>query len=211
MANYIIQDTTLTNIADAIRSKTGATSTLTPAQMVAAINSLSAGGILAVKQYTDTDSSNPTIIRAGEYYEFDTELPVGQWFVFVFTVKDRGNTSTNRNTYVLIYDGLSMYTLSTTGGLTKTGNIDGGGSPPDISFALEENSTAQTNMIRIYNNETSYTYNVSLYDGGYNSSNSSNVRVWGNLLYLTTQNSSAGSGSSSGDSGSSGGDKVPVL
>jgi hypothetical protein len=45
--------------------------------MAAAINSLSSGGILAVKQFTDTDSSNPTIIRAGEYYDVDTELPVG--------------------------------------------------------------------------------------------------------------------------------------
>ena len=213
MANYIIQDTTLTNIANAIRSKTGATSTLTPAQMVAAINSLSSGGILARKEFTDTDSSNPTIIRAGEYYEVDTELPVGQWFVFVFTVKDRGNSSTNRNTYVLIYDGLSLYTLSGNGGLTKTGNIDQGGSPPDISFALEENSTAHTNMIRISNNETSYAYNVSLYDGGYSSS-SNNIRVWGNLLYLTTQNSSASSGdsgSSSGGNTESGGEDYPVL
>ena len=187
MANYIIQDTTLTNIADAIRNKTGATSTLTPAQMVAAINSLSSGGILTVKQFTDTDSSNPTIIRAnGEYYDVDTELPVGQWFVFIFTVKDRDGTSTNRNTYVLIYDGSRMYTLSSTGGLIKTGTVDSGGASPDIVFSLEQNATTQTNMIRITNNETSYAYNVSLYDGGYDSGN---ARVWGNLLYLTTQNS----------------------
>lgn len=186
MANYIIQDTTLTNIADAIRNKTGATSTLTPAQMVAAINSLSSGGILTRKQFTDTDSSNPTIIRAGEYYEVDTELPTGQWFIFVFTVRDRGNSSTNRNTYVLIYDGSSMYTLSRNGGLIKTGAVDSGGAPPDIVFSLVQNATTQTNMIRITNNETSYTYNVSLYDGGYDTGN---ARVWGNLLYLTAQNS----------------------
>lgn len=187
MANYIIQDTTLTNIADAIRSKTGTTATLTPAQMAAAINSLSSGGTLAVKQFTDTDSSNPTTIRAnGEYYDVDTELPVGQWFVFVFTVKDRDGTSTNRNTYVLIYDGSSMYTLSYNGGLTKTGSVDTGGNPPEIVFSLVQNATTQTNMIRITNNETNYTYNVSLYDGGYSSGN---TRIWGNLLYLTTQNS----------------------
>jgi hypothetical protein len=51
-------------------------------------------------------------------------------------VKDRDGTSTNRNTYVLIYDGSSMYTLSSTGGLIKTGTVDSGGAPPDIVFSL---------------------------------------------------------------------------
>ena len=40
MAEYLIQDTSLINIADAIRRKTGKTDSLTPAQMVIEIDSL---------------------------------------------------------------------------------------------------------------------------------------------------------------------------
>ena len=178
----------LTAVANAIRGQGYGSENMTVANMAVAVANIpSSGSVLAVKQFTDTDSSNPTIIKAnGEYYDVDTELPAGQWFVFVFTVKDRDGTSTNRNTYILIYNGSSMYTLSSNGGLTKTGSVDSGGNPPEIVFSLAQNATTQTNMIRITNNETSYAYNVSLYDGGYGSNN---TRVWGNLLYLTTQNS----------------------
>lgn len=41
MSEYLIQDATLTNIADAIRTKTGGTATLTPSQMASAILSIS--------------------------------------------------------------------------------------------------------------------------------------------------------------------------
>lgn len=44
MANVIIDDTHLTNIADAIRSKNGSVDTYTPAQMAAAISAIETGG-----------------------------------------------------------------------------------------------------------------------------------------------------------------------
>lgn len=44
MADYLIQDTTLDAIADAINAKTGGSSAMTPAQMVTAIGSISGGG-----------------------------------------------------------------------------------------------------------------------------------------------------------------------
>lgn len=43
MSKYLIQDTTLTNIANAIREKTGGTEALTPEQMVTEIQSIDAG------------------------------------------------------------------------------------------------------------------------------------------------------------------------
>lgn len=46
MANYIIQDSTLNAIGDAIRSKTGKSDSLSPAQMVDEINNLSAEEII---------------------------------------------------------------------------------------------------------------------------------------------------------------------
>lgn len=44
MAEYLIQDTTLDAIADAINAKTGGSSAMTPAQMVTVIGSISGGG-----------------------------------------------------------------------------------------------------------------------------------------------------------------------
>ena len=43
MATYKIEDTTLTNIADAIRTKGGTTATLTPTQMPDAISAIQTG------------------------------------------------------------------------------------------------------------------------------------------------------------------------
>lgn len=44
MADYLIKDTTLTNIADAIRAKKNSTDTYTPAEMATAISSIETGG-----------------------------------------------------------------------------------------------------------------------------------------------------------------------
>ena len=44
MAEYLIQDTSLEAIADAINAKTGGSSAMTPAEMAAAIGSISGGG-----------------------------------------------------------------------------------------------------------------------------------------------------------------------
>ena len=44
MAEYLIQDTTLTGIAEAIRIKTGKTGTITPAEMPDEIKSIASGG-----------------------------------------------------------------------------------------------------------------------------------------------------------------------
>lgn len=44
MAEYLIQDTTLDAIADAINAKTGGSSAMTPAEMVTAIGSIPTGG-----------------------------------------------------------------------------------------------------------------------------------------------------------------------
>lgn len=47
MADYLIQNSTLDAIADAINAKTGGSSAMTPAQMVTAIGSISGGGGMA--------------------------------------------------------------------------------------------------------------------------------------------------------------------
>lgn len=60
MSVYTIQDTTLTDIADAIRSKTGKTASMTPAEMVDEIEGISGGVDI-------TDGIVVTAIDAGKY------------------------------------------------------------------------------------------------------------------------------------------------
>lgn len=57
MAEYLIQDTTLSNIATAIRSKTGLTGSLTPGGMVAAISSIETSAPVSTCTVTVNHSS----------------------------------------------------------------------------------------------------------------------------------------------------------
>lgn len=74
MSIYTIQDTTLTDIADAIRSKTGKTASMTPAEMVDEIESISGGGDITdsiVVKSRDSDGY-PTEL---DYYNSDGIVP----------------------------------------------------------------------------------------------------------------------------------------
>lgn len=64
MSQYIIQEETLTNIADAIRAKTGSTATMTPSGMVALINGIETGG---GAPSTITAGDTPVMIVANIY------------------------------------------------------------------------------------------------------------------------------------------------
>lgn len=78
MADYLIQDSTLDAIADAINAKTGGSSAMTPAQMVTAIGNISGGGsggsgmqLLASGSYTNasqTASINIPVNYSGTPY-----------------------------------------------------------------------------------------------------------------------------------------------
>ena len=93
MAEYLIQDTTLTELADAVRQKTGDTSKMSPEKMIEKINSIEVAGALQSKtvspdynQHIITPDSNyvglqqvtvnaipsnwiplPEVIKAGDY------------------------------------------------------------------------------------------------------------------------------------------------
>ena len=55
MAEYLIQDTTLDAIADAINAKTGGSSAMTPAQMVTEIAAIPSGGRTLLADYTASE------------------------------------------------------------------------------------------------------------------------------------------------------------
>ena len=62
MAEYLIQDTTLDAIADAINAKTGGSSAMTPAEMVTAIGSIETGGGIELL-VDDTTTEDVAIIN----------------------------------------------------------------------------------------------------------------------------------------------------
>ena len=63
MAEYLIQDTTLDAIADAINAKTGGSSAMTPAEMVTAIGNIPSGGGGIELLVDDTTTENVAIIN----------------------------------------------------------------------------------------------------------------------------------------------------
>lgn len=76
MADYLIQDTTLDAIADAINAKTGGSSAMTPAEMATAIESIS-GGETNFANYAETISFWSSNIR--------NELPEEMSFHFIYS------------------------------------------------------------------------------------------------------------------------------
>ena len=90
MSEYLIQDITLSAIADAIRAKTGTAEQLTPEQMISAIANIQAGGggdDSNYKEFVERTTANPTLpsdltkIVDYAFYEFHslalTSLPAG--------------------------------------------------------------------------------------------------------------------------------------
>ena len=61
MSEYLIQDTTLTAIADAIREKTGGTDQMTPDQMATEISNIKSGDDGSLKSVIERTVSNPTL------------------------------------------------------------------------------------------------------------------------------------------------------
>lgn len=99
MATYTIQDTSLVNIADAIRAKTGDTAEMTPAEMVAAIQGITTGG---------GDDDVPATITGHNYFDYG-----GDWDYFVKKYADR---ITVNSTYSIFdgatdLDGISALTI----------------------------------------------------------------------------------------------------
>ena len=75
MAEYIIQDSTLTGIADAIRAKTGGSAAMTPAQMATEIGSISGGSSITVEPLTVTQNGTTTAPSGKAYSPVTVNVP----------------------------------------------------------------------------------------------------------------------------------------
>ena len=110
MAEYLIQDTTLDAIADAINAKTGGSAAMTPAEMVTAIGSISGGGGLTPVLVTSTGGSLNDVLT-------QCRAAVGSQQVFVINAKQAAPES---NEYFLYY---GIYVDITNGGNTRHFNL----------------------------------------------------------------------------------------
>ena len=84
MANVIIDDTYLTGIANAIRTKTGGSDTYTPAQMATAIGNISGGNapVQTLKRLVaqkETYASNCSISNVGQYIASSEDIIAIVW------------------------------------------------------------------------------------------------------------------------------------
>jgi len=68
MANVLVEESSLQDIADAIREKTGGSSTYTPAQMGSGVRSISGGSTINNQNKTVTPTTSQQSITADSGY-----------------------------------------------------------------------------------------------------------------------------------------------
>lgn len=127
MANYLVTDTELTSIADAVREKSGTTADLEfPTEFISAIAAISGGSFEYLGQDTFKVETEPTSTASSVgSYEFNFTLPHTFPMVFLIIIKSDRNSglkeeyfisvftskSTKTEGRVLIGDGLSTSSL----------------------------------------------------------------------------------------------------
>lgn len=96
MANVLVQDTSLTAIADAIRAKNGEATLYKPSEMAAAITALptgGSGGEVVFKNAFITPTADATVIDLSPWITDDN---INDWFIYgglpYWTLADLGST-----------------------------------------------------------------------------------------------------------------------
>lgn len=180
MAEYLIQDTTLDAIADAINAKTGGSSAMTPAEMVTAIGSIQTGGggggaqtLTKLAEYAVTDPIHAISISATEqmqqcdvlYVMASLNFDASDWmYVSVNTATIAGTAyfaqAASVNDIALIL-------------LSKQVTINGATKPARFFIYTDTKSTSGT-----LSNGTLSNILLSLYTTGHNFTSGS-VEIWG--------------------------------
>lgn len=107
MAEYLIQDTTLDDIADAINAKTGGSSAMTPAQMVTAIGTIAGGGVSKVSSITLTAELNSYNVLQAMGAKCYYQNSIISLYVIGNTAATGGSSYTNNN-YTMIHHGTTV-------------------------------------------------------------------------------------------------------
>ena len=125
MAEYLIQDTTLDAIADAINAKTGGSSAMTPAEMVTAIGSISGGG--------ETDRLKTAEVTLTQDYAISNNTSVSVMTLCAtaigtanYIVRQKSTTAANdADKLAMFYYGISINALGVAAPLNKNLNMIG--------------------------------------------------------------------------------------
>lgn len=96
MAHYVIQDTTLTNIADAIREKNGSEDSYKPSEMAAAIEAIetSGGGSSALADIYYNCETGSSLSYNRQFFEFDVSNANTFSFTYDYDTSSRSDTVT---------------------------------------------------------------------------------------------------------------------
>jgi len=138
MADYLIHDSTLEDIADAIRSKTGGSSLIAPEEMPTEIASISGGGLPTPTLVTVTGGTNNDVLTQcrtavnntnilavnKRYTDSGTStylLYLGVYCSINFPDRDRLIDATYRKNTSGSYGNVAFTSTSTSGGLIPSG------------------------------------------------------------------------------------------
>lgn len=145
MAEYLIQDTSLEAIADAINAKTGGSSAMTPAEMVTAIGSISGGGgggggveVTLVGETPLMNSSNNTSIDG--ICTFDVDGVSFNAFLFI---------SKDRTAFKWIWYFEDSISASTSNGIFVYGNYGKSLTAGYSSFVIAARADASTTTLTV--------------------------------------------------------------
>lgn len=113
MSTYLIQDSTLTGIANAIRAKTGGSAAMTPAQMATEIGSISGGSSVTVEPLAVTKNGTTTAPSGTAYSPVTVNVPnsySSSDFTKVVAYKDGVYQLTEQTSYGEVTNNGRIYT-----------------------------------------------------------------------------------------------------
>lgn len=213
MADYIIQDSTLTAIADAVRGKTGDVNVMTPLEMVSAIEGISTGGggssggggdVNADVRYFDYDGTLLHSYSAAEALALTEEPPLPersglicqgwnvslaemQTYVGKYGMRDIGATYITDDGKTRLYIHLEEGRTSPMLGINVEGTVTvdwGDGSAPDVLTGTDTSTTVWTPNHE-YGKGGDYVITLTV-DGNATLSGSTGAGYYANILHYTS-------------------------
>ena len=165
MAEYLIQDTSLDAIADAINAKTGGSSAMTPAEMVTEIGSIPSGGGSLPSSISAIDGGSFTLASDTkcDVYRIATTLNVPAKYFLIWT--DDLNSFGAISNKGLITATVNIRQFESASGTTRYGFYSyiqrqaAGGSYQNSAtmyYANNPETFTDSNMIRYYVSDTYY-------------------------------------------------------
>lgn len=123
MSTYLIQDSTLTGIANAIRAKTGGSAAMTPAQMATEIGSISGGSSITVEPLTVTQNGTTTAPSGKAYSPVTVNVPQPSGRK-VINISQNGTTYENIADYSSVKINVSVEAPQGTTTITSNGTVN---------------------------------------------------------------------------------------